>query len=87
MWDLVLSETEEQKKEKRVTLEEVAEETGELIGKGVKKTWSVMKSLGKGLADTIEPKEKQEATASYCPYCGTSLPQESSFCSSCGEKV
>ncbi len=82
-----MSETEEQKEEKHATVEDVAEETGELIGKGVKKTWSVMKSLGKGFADTIEPKEKQEAAASYCPYCGASLPRESIFCSSCGEKL
>ncbi len=44
------SSKDEEKKDKATALEDVAEETGELIGKSVKKTWNVMKSFGKGFA-------------------------------------
>ncbi len=74
--------------EKPVKLEEVAEETGELIGKGVKKTWSVMKSFGKGVVDSLEEKEEQKDVAALtCPQCGASVPTNSNFCVKCGKKL
>jgi hypothetical protein len=81
-----LSEKGEKKEKKPVKLEEVAEETGELVGKGVKKTWKVMKSFGKGISEGIEGKEKQKDT-STCPYCSALIPQDSKFCVSCGKKL
>jgi len=83
-----LGESEVKKKEKPVKLEKVAEETGELIGKGLRKTWSVAKSFGKGLVDTLENREKRKDTASLtCPHCGASLLSNSNFCPHCGKKL
>jgi len=83
-----LSDSEDEKKEKPAKLEKVAEETGELIGKGLKKTWKVAKSFGKGLADTLEKKgERKEASSLTCPHCGASIPPDSNFCASCGKKL
>ena len=48
-----MSSSKDEKKEKTVKLEDVAEETGELIGKGIRKAWSVLKSFGEGVADTL----------------------------------
>lgn len=80
--------SEEKKKEKPVKLEDVAEETGELIGKGIKKTWRVVKSFGKGVADTLENKgEQKEVSPQTCPHCSTPVPQNSDFCSVCGKKL
>lgn len=81
-----LSGSEAKKEEKHVKLEDVAEETGELIGKGVRKTWSVMKSFGKGLADTIDKKEERKEVTT-CPHCAASVPPDSNFCASCGKKL
>ncbi len=84
----MLSESEAKEKEKPVKLEDVAEETGELIGKGLKKAWSVTKSFGKGLVDTLENAEKRkDSTSSTCPYCSSSVPSRSNFCASCGKKL
>lgn len=83
-----MSGEEEKKKEKTVKLEEVAEETGELIGKGLKKAWSVTKSFGKGLVETLEEGEAQKDSKSLaCPHCGGSNPPDSNFCASCGKKI
>lgn len=83
-----MSESEAEKKEKPVKLEKVAEETGELIGKGLRKTWKVAKGFGKGLVDTLENKEKRrDATSLTCPQCGASIPLDSNFCASCGKKL
>jgi DNA-directed RNA polymerase subunit RPC12/RpoP len=83
-----LSSEEKKGKEKPVKLEEVAEETGELVGKGLRKAWSVTKSFGKGLVDTLEKREDQKDTESLaCPHCGASIPQDSNFCASCGKKL
>ena len=41
-------------------LEQGAEKTGEVVGKGLKKGWGVVKGVGKGLKDGIEGKEKAE---------------------------
>ena len=67
-------------------IEDIAEETGELIGKGVKKTWSVMKSFGKGFVDTVDKKEDRKDVTT-CPYCASSVPPDSNFCASCGKKL
>ena len=83
-----MSESEVKKKEKPVKLEKVAEDTGELIGKSLRKTWSVTKSFGKGLVDTLEKKEDKKDDASIaCPHCGASLLPDSNFCASCGKKL
>jgi len=80
-----LSETE-QEKEKPVKIEKVAEDTGELIGKGIRKTWRIAKSFGKGVLDSLEKKEEQKS-ASNCPHCGASVSTDSRFCSRCGKKL
>jgi hypothetical protein len=79
---------EEKKKEKPVKLEEVAEETGELVGKGLRKAWVVTKSFGKGLVETLEKREDQKDNeAPTCPHCSASIPPDSNFCASCGKKL
>jgi len=80
-----LSETEP-KKEKPVKIEKVAEDTGELIGKGIRKTWRIAKSFGKGVLDSLERKEEQKS-ASNCPHCEASVSPDSRFCSRCGKKL
>jgi hypothetical protein len=40
-------------KDKKGTVEEAAEKTGEVIGKGVKKGWGAMKALGKGVKEGV----------------------------------
>jgi hypothetical protein len=45
--------------EKKGKAEEVAEKTGEVIGKGAKKGWGVVKAFGKGVKDATT-KEKEE---------------------------
>lgn len=83
-----MSSSKEKKEEKPVKLEDVAEETGELIGKGVRKACSVLKSFGEGVADAVEMKEEPEdATALTCSNCGASVPQNSNFCAKCGKKL
>ena len=83
-----MSNSEDKKEKKPVKLENVAQETGELIGKGIRKTWSVLKSFGEGVADTVEMKEEQkDVTPLTCPHCGASVPQHSNFCSKCGKKL
>jgi len=83
-----MSEAKEKKEKKPAKLEDVAEETGELIGKGVKKAWSVLKSFGEGVADAVEMKEEQKDVAILtCPHCGASVPQQSNFCAKCGKKL
>ena len=85
---IAMSSSKDKKEEKHVKLEDVAEETGELIGKGVRKTWSVMKSFGKGVVDTLEKREEQKNVAtSTCPHCGASVPTHSNFCAKCGKKL
>lgn len=81
-----LSEAEPKKEEKPIKLEKVAEDTGELIGKGIRKTWNITKSFGKGVLDSIEKKEEQKS-ASNCPHCGALFSPDSNFCSRCGKKL
>ncbi|MCK5260795.1 MAG: hypothetical protein KAJ44_01270 [Thermoplasmatales archaeon] len=45
---------------KKGKAEEVAEDTGELVGKGVKKGWGVVKSFIKGTKETITDKKKKK---------------------------
>lgn len=83
-----MSHSKEKKEDKPVKLEHVAEETGELIGKGVKKAWSVLKSFGEGVADAVEMKEDQkDDTTLACSHCGASNPPQSNFCAKCGKKL
>jgi|GEM_PF-600035 len=83
-----MSSSKDKKEEKPVKLENVAEDTGELIGKGVKKTWSVMKSFGKGIATTLDKKEEpKDLTTLTCPRCAASVPPHSNFCTSCGKRL
>lgn len=75
-------------REQPVKLEKVAEDTGRLIGKGIRKGWSVTKSLGKGLVDTLEEGgDRKDRKSLGCQFCGASIPQDSNFCSSCGKKL
>ena len=84
----MLSESEAKEKKKPVKLEDVAEETGEVIGKGLKKAWSVTKSFGKGFVDTLEKTEGQkESKPLTCPYCCASVLPHSNYCASCGKKL
>ncbi len=83
-----MSRSEAEEKKKPVKLEDVAEETGEAIGKGLKKAWSVTKSFGKGFIDTIEKTEEEKETKLLtCPHCCTSVPPHSDFCVHCGKKL
>jgi len=52
-----VSSSEDKKEDKPVKLEDVAEETGELVGKGIRKTWKIMKSFGKGIVETLDRKK------------------------------
>ena len=47
-------------KGKKGKAEETAEKTGELVGKGAKKGWGVVKGFGKGMKDTVEGKKKKK---------------------------
>jgi ribosomal protein L40E len=83
-----MSSSKDEKKEKTVKLEDVAEETGELVGKGARKAWSVLKSFGEGVADAVEVKEERKGVATLtCPHCGASVPPSSNFCAKCGKKL
>ena len=46
--------------QKKGKTEEAAEKTGELVGKGVKKGWGVVKSFGKGVKDGIKKEEEEK---------------------------
>ncbi len=81
-----MSETESKKEEKPVKIEKVAEETGELVGKGIRKTWNITKSFGKGVLDSIEKKEEQK-NFSNCPHCGALFSLDANFCFHCGKKL
>lgn len=41
-------------------LEKGAEKSGELVGKGVKKGWGVVKSFGRGMKDAVTEKKKEK---------------------------
>jgi len=46
--------------EKKGSVEEAAEKTGEVIGKGVKKGWGAVKAFGKGVKDGVSKEKKEE---------------------------
>ena len=77
---------QEEEKKKSVKLEDVAEETGEIIAKGVKKTWDIMMSFGKGFVDTLDS-ELEGGDEVCCPQCGMSFPSQTNFCAGCGKKL
>ncbi|UCH37823.1 MAG: hypothetical protein JSV76_01205 [Candidatus Bathyarchaeota archaeon] len=80
------SETEERKRP--IKLEDAATETGELIGKGLKKAWKVTKSFGTGLVDSLEEKtESKSHTPPKCQHCSTKVTPHSKFSASCGKKL
>lgn len=82
-----MSDGKQKKEEKPVKIEKVAENTGELIGKGIRKTWNVAKSFGKGLVDAVDKREERKDVSSIaCSHCGACLPPNSNFCPSCGKK-
>lgn len=81
-----LSETEVKEKEKPVKLEKVAEDTGKLVGKGLRKAWSATKSFGKGVVDTIDNKDNR-IDITTCPCCAAPIPLDSNFCGRCGKKL
>lgn len=83
-----MSKSEVKEKEKPTKVEDMAEETGQLIGKGLKKAWGVTKRFGKGLTDTLEKTDKRKKSKpSICPHCGASVPLHSSFCANCGKRL
>jgi len=81
-----LREAEVEEEEKPVKVEKVAEDTGKLVGKGLRKAWSATKSFGKGVANTIDTKEERRETGT-CPHCAASVSPDSNFCASCGKKL
>jgi hypothetical protein len=40
-------------------VEETAEKTGELVGKGIKKGWGAVKAFGKGVKEGATEKKKE----------------------------
>jgi hypothetical protein len=42
------------------SVEEAAEKTGEVVGKGVKKGWGVVKAFGKGVKDGVTKEKKED---------------------------
>jgi hypothetical protein len=52
--------SEKKKKKEKVTVEEVAEETGKLVGKGVKKGFGIVKAFAKGAEEAITEKKKEK---------------------------
>ena len=81
-----MNSTEENQERQPKKLEEIAEETGELIAKGVIKTWNVMKSFGRGFLEGVD-KSAERKGVTTCPHCDTIIPPDSSFCASCGTKL
>ena len=51
---------DEQKRQEKGKAEEVAQKTGEILGKGVKKGFGVVKAFGKGTKDALTDKDKKK---------------------------
>jgi len=49
-----------EKKEKKGKAEEVAQKSGELVGRGLKKGFGIVKSVGKGVKEGVKGDEKKE---------------------------
>ena len=45
--------------DKKGKVEDAAEKTGRLVGKGAKKGWGVVKGFGKGVKDAVKEKKKK----------------------------
>jgi len=45
--------------EEKGKVEETAEKTGQVVGKGLKKGWGAVKAVGKGAKDAIKEDEKK----------------------------
>jgi len=52
--------SEKKKKEEKATIEEVAEESGKLIGKGIKKGFGIAKAFAKGAEEAITERKKKK---------------------------
>jgi len=52
--------SEKKKKKEKVTIEEAAEETGRLVGKGIKKGFEIVKAFAKGADQAITEKKKEK---------------------------
>lgn len=51
---------DEQKPQEKGKAEEVAQKTGEVVGKGVRKGFGVVKAFGKGTKDALTDKDKKK---------------------------
>lgn len=49
-----------EKKEEKGKAEEIAEKTGEVVGKGIKKGFGVVKAFGKGAKEAVTEKKKKK---------------------------
>jgi hypothetical protein len=54
------SVTQKKKKKEKITIEEAAEETGKLVGKGIKKGFGIVKAFAKGADEAITEKKKEK---------------------------
>jgi len=52
--------SEKKKKKEKITIEEAAEETGKLVGKGIKKGFGIAKAFAKGAEEAITEKKKKK---------------------------
>jgi len=52
--------SEKKKKKEKVTIEEAAEETGKLVGKGIRKGFGIVKAFAKGADEAITEKKKEK---------------------------
>ena len=84
-----MSQSEAEKKDKPAKIESVAEETGELIGMGLRKTWNVAKGFTEGLVDAMQGKDEEGKglSSTVCQHCESSIPPNSNFCPHCGKKA
>jgi hypothetical protein len=56
----VIDMADEQKPQEKGKAEEVAQKTGEVVGKGVRKGFGVVKAFGKGTKDALTDKDKKK---------------------------
>jgi len=55
-----LGSEENMGEEKKGKVEDTAEKTGELVGKGLKKGWGAVKGFGKGVKDAATEKKEEQ---------------------------
>jgi len=46
--------------EEKGKVEETAEKTGQVVGKGLKKGWGAVKAVGKGAKDAVSEKKEEK---------------------------